>query len=204
MTTIAYIRTSTNKQDGEGQKLAILKWANAHNTPIDEFIAVQMSTRKSAIARRLEELLAKVQPGDHIIAAEMSRLGRSTAEVLTLINELLQREVRVTVLKQGLDITAHDMQSKVMVTMFSLFAELERDLISQRTKEALAARKAKGVKLGKPVGTIQDSQFDKERERIVELLDLGLSVRAIAKKHLNCSHVSLNQYVKTRNLRPAA
>ena len=204
MTTIAYIRTSTNKQDGEGQKLAILEWANAHNTPIDEFIAVQMSTRKSAIARRLEELLAKVQPGDHIIAAEMSRLGRSTAEVLTLINELLQREVRVTVLKQGLDITAHDMQSKVMVTMFSLFAELERDLISQRTKEALAARKAKGVKLGKPVGTIQDSQFDKERERIVELLDLGLSVRAIAKKHLNCSHVSLNQYVKTRNLRPAA
>lgn len=204
MTTIAYIRTSTNKQDGEGQKLAILEWANAHNTPIDEFIAVQMSTRKSAIARRLEELLAKVQPGDHIIAAEMSRLGRSTAEVLTLINELLQREVRVTVLKQGLDITAHDMQSKVMVTMFSLFAELERDLISQRTKEALAARKAKGVKLGKPVGTIQDSQFDKDRERIVELLDLGLSVRAIAKKHLNCSHVSLNQYVKTRNLRPAA
>lgn len=204
MTTIAYIRTSTNKQDGEGQKLAILEWANAHNTPIDEFIAVQMSTRKSAIARRLEELLAKVQPGDHIIAAEMSRLGRSTAEVLTLINELLQREVRVTVLKQGLDITAHDMQSKVMVTMFSLFAELERDLISQRTKEALAARKAKGVKLGKPVGTIQDSQFDKDRERIVELLDLGLSVRAIAKKHLKCSHVSLNQYVKTRNLRPAA
>lgn len=204
MTTIAYIRTSTNKQDGEGQKLAILEWANAHNTPIDEFIAVQMSTRKSAIARRLEELLAKVQPGDHIIAAEMSRLGRSTAEVLTLINELLQREVRVTVLKQGLDITAHDMQSKVMVTMFSLFAELERDLISQRTKEALAARKAKGVKLGKPVGTIQDSQFDEHKERIVELLDLGLSVRAIAKKHLNCSHVSLNQYVKTRNLRPAA
>lgn len=201
MTTIAYIRTSTNKQDGEGQRLAILEWANANNTPINEFMAVRMSTRRNAKERRLEELLAKVQPGDHIIAAELSRLGRSTVEVLTIINELIQRECRITILKQNLDITAHDVQSKVMVTMFSLFAELERDLISSRTREALAARKAKGVKLGKPVGTIQQSQFDEHREKIEELLALGLSVRAIAKKHLNCSHVSLNQYVNSRNLR---
>ncbi len=201
MTTIAYIRISTDKQDGQGQQLAILEWANAHRTPIDETMTVQMSTRRSAIDRRLGELLDRVQPGDHIIAAELSRLGRSTAEVLTLINELLQREVRVTILKQNLDITAHDVQSKVMVTMFALFSELERDLISQRTREALAARKAKGVRLGKPVGTIQESQFDAHQEQIVELLKLGVSVRTIAKKHLYCSHSSLNAYINSRNLR---
>jgi len=148
MTTIAYIRISTDKQDGQGQHLAILEWANAHRTPIDETMTVQMSTRRSAIDRRLGELLDRVQPGDHIIAAELSRLGRSTAEVLILINELIQREVRITILKQNLDITSHDVSSKVMVTMFALFSELERDLISSRTKEALAARKASGVQLG--------------------------------------------------------
>lgn len=201
MSTIAYIRMSTNKQDGQGQRLAILEWANAHNTPIDDFMTVQMSTRRNARERRIEELLGKVQAGDHLITTELSRLGRSTVEVLTIINELIQREVRITVLKQNLDITAHDLQSKVMVTMFSLFSELERDLISSRTKEALAARKASGVQLGKPVGTIQESQFDPHQEQIVELLKLGVSVRTIAKKHLHCSHSSLNTYVRTRNLR---
>lgn len=75
----------------------------------------------------------------------------------------------------------HDMSSKIIVTMFSLFAELERDLVSLRTKEALATKKAQGIKFGKPKGTIQASKFDKDRERIEELLGLGLSVRKIAK-----------------------
>lgn len=100
-----------------------------------------------------------------------------------------------------MDIKAHDMTSKVIVTMFSLFAELERDLISVRTKEALASKKVQGIQLGKPKGTIQKSKFDVHVERINELLELGLSVHKIA-KHLGfSSHIGLNNYIAKRKLR---
>jgi DNA invertase Pin-like site-specific DNA recombinase len=88
------------------------------------------------------------------------------------------------------------------ITLFSLFAELERDLISLRTKEALAAKKTQGVKLGKPKGTVQKSKFDQDRARIEELLRLGLSVRKIAERLGYTNHVGLNTYVNKRRLRP--
>lgn len=133
----------------------------------------------------------------------MSRLGRSTSEIIDLVNQLIAKKVRLIAIKQDLDIKAHDMTSKVMVTMFSLFAELERDLISIRTKEGLASKKSQGVKLGKPKGTLQKSKFDAHVERIKELLELGLSVRKIA-KHLGLSsHIGLNNYVAKRKLRNA-
>src|SRR5258708_35371738 len=114
---------------------------------------------------------------DTLVVTELSRLGRSTAEVIAFVNELVARNVRVIVLKQNLDISQHDMTSKIIITLFSLFAELERDLISLRTKEALAAKKQQGVILGKPKGTLQKSKYDADLERIKELLKLGLSVR---------------------------
>ncbi len=147
-------------------------------------------------------MLAKLNDSDTLIVTELSRLGRSTAEVITLVNELIARRIRVVVLKQNLDIRPgrQDMTTKIIITLFSLFAELERDLISLRTKEALATKKAQGVKLGKPKGTIQKSKFDKDRQRIEELLALGLSVRKIARNHLHCNHVALNTYVNKRGL----
>ena len=114
------------------------------------------------------------------------------------------RQIRLIVIKQNLDLNynQHDMSSKIITTIFSLLAELERDLISLRTKEALAAKRASGVKLGKPRGTVQQSQFDKQRDRIEELLGLGVSVRRIAYKHLGLnSHNALNIYIKKRGLR---
>ncbi len=95
----------------------------------------------------------------------------------------------------------HDMTSKVMITLFSLFAELERDLISLRTKEALANKKAQGIKLGKPKGTVQKSKFDQDVDKIKELLGLGLSVRKIAIFLGYTNHIGLNTYVKKRQLR---
>jgi DNA invertase Pin-like site-specific DNA recombinase len=94
------------------------------------------------------------------------------------------------------------MSSKIIITLFSLFAELERDLISLRTKEALAAKKKQGVKLGKSKGTVQRSQFDAHRGTIEELLRLGLSVRKIARYLRYPNHVALNTYVNKRGLRP--
>ncbi|MCB0035313.1 MAG: recombinase family protein [Anaerolineales bacterium] len=201
MGTFAYIRASTDKQDLSNQRLEILEFARQKNLTVDEFIEITVSSRKSSKQRRIDELLQKLADSDTLIVTELSRLGRSTSEVINLINELVQRNIRTIVIKQNLDVAKHDMNSKIIVTLFSLFAELERDLVSLRTKEALAAKKAKGVKLGKPKGTVQGSKFDENRERIEELLALGLSVRKIADLLGYSNHVGLNTYVKKRNLR---
>ena len=198
---IAYLRTSTDKQDLNNQKLEILEWARKKDLKVDEFVEITMSSRKTSKQRRIEEVLQMLADSDTLIVTELSRLGRSTAEVIALVNELVARNIRVIILKQNLDISQHDMHSKVIITLFSLFAELERDLISLRTKEALAAKKRQGVTLGKPKGTIQKSKFDADLERIKDLLKLGLSVRKIAALLGYKNHLALNTYVNKRKLR---
>ena len=158
--TIAYFRASTDKQELNNQKLEILEHARGKNLKVDEFIEITVSSRKTSKQRRIDVLLEKLGDFDTLIVTELSRFGRSASEVIALVNELIQRRVRVIVVKQNLDIAKHDMSSKIIVTLFSLFAELERDLVSMRTKEALAAKKAQGVRLCKPPGTIQASKFD--------------------------------------------
>ena len=178
-----------------------MEYSRQHNLKVDDFIIITISTRHTSKQRRIDELLEKLKNADALIVTEISRLGRSTSEVIDLINQLIQQGIRVIIVKQNLDIRKHDMNSKIIVTMFSLFAELERDLISLRTKEALAAKKAKGIKLGKPKGTIQKSKYDKDLDRIKELLSLGLSIRKIA-KHLGYpSHNSLATYVRKRKIK---
>lgn len=140
---------------------------------------------------------------DTLVVTELSRLGRSTAEVIALVNALVLRNIRVITIKQNLDIANQDMNAKIIITLFSLFGELERDLISLRTKEALAAKKASGHKLGKPKGTLQKSKFDSNVLRIRELLGYGLSVRKIAKFLGYSSHIALNTYINKRDLHQA-
>ena len=199
--TIAYLRTSTDKQDLNNQKLEILEWARKKDLKIDEFVQITMSSRKTRKQRRIEEVIQMLADSDTLIVTELSRLGRSTAEVITLVNELVARNIRVIILKQNMDISQHDMSSKIVITLFSLFAELERDLISLRTKEALAAKKHQGVVLGKPKGTLQKSKFDADLERIKELLNLGLSVRKIATLLGYKNHLAFNTYINKRKLR---
>jgi DNA invertase Pin-like site-specific DNA recombinase len=199
--TIAYIRASTDKQDLNNQKLEIFEFAKKNKLEIDDFIQMTISSRKSSKDRRIDEMLSILNDADTLIVTELSRLGRSTAEVIGLVNELIKKQVRVIAIKQNLDMKQHDMTSKVMITLFSLFAELERDLISLRTKEALASKKMQGIQLGKPRGTIQKSKFDKDVDKIQELLSLGLSVRKIAVFLGYTNHIGLNTYVSKRNLR---
>jgi DNA invertase Pin-like site-specific DNA recombinase len=204
---LAYLRTSTDKQDLNIQKVESLEYARRQGLHIDDFIAISISSRRERRARRIDELLKKLAEGDMLIVTELSRLGRSTGEVIDLIDELISGGVRIIVIKQNLilDRDQDDIQSLAMITLLSLFAEMERMMISRRTKEALAARKAQGVILGKPKGTIQDSIYDKDRERIVELLQLGVSARRISAKHLGYgTPSSLNYYVRTRNLKTEA
>lgn len=199
--TIAYIRTSTDKQDLNNQKLEILEFARKKDLKVDEFVEITISSRKTTKQRRIDEVVQRLADSDILVVTELSRLGRSTAEVIALINELVARNIRIIILKQNLDIHKHDMNSKIVITLFSLFAELERDLISLRTKEALAAKRMQGVVLGKPMGTIQKSQFDKDSERIKELLKLGLSIRKITSLLGYTNHISLNTYINKRGLK---
>ncbi|WP_298628254.1 recombinase family protein [uncultured Legionella sp.] len=200
--TIAYLRTSTDKQDLNNQKLEIFEFAKKNELQVDDFIEMTISSRKTNKERRIDEMLSVLDDADTLIVTELSRLGRSTAEVIGLVNELIKKQVRVIAIKQNLDIKQHDMTSKVMITLFSLFSELERDLISLRTKEALAGKKAQGVLLGKPKGTVQKSKFDKDVVKIKELLVLGLSVRKIAIFLGYTNHIGLNTYIRKRQLRP--
>lgn len=198
---MAYLRASTDKQDLSHQKLEILEFARKQGLHIDEFVEITISSRKTSKQRRIDELLANLNQADTLIVTELSRLGRSTAEVIELINGLVKQEIRVITIKQNLDIHQQDMNSKIIITLFSLFAELERDLISLRTKEALAAKKAQGQILGKPKGTLQKSKFDQDLPKIQELLGYGLSVRKIATVLGYSNHIAINTYINKRGLR---
>lgn len=200
---IAYLRASTDKQDLNHQKLELLEFARKRSLSIDDFMEITISSRKTTKQRRVDELVERLNPFDTLMVTELSRLGRSTAEVLDLVNTMVRRNIRVIILKQNLDldISRQDINSKMSLTLFSLFAELERDLISLRTKEALASKKREGTVLGKPKGTIQKSKFDKDIEKIKELLGVGLSVRKITKVLGYKNNISLNIYINKRNLR---
>lgn len=202
---LAYIRTSTDKQDLDNQRLQILSYADGHQLEISDFIAISISSQQTSTERRLDELFYRLDAGDTLLVTELSRLGRSTGHVISLIDELIQQDIRVIVIKQQLvlDRSQNDLQSLTMVTLLSLFAQMERMMISQRTKEALATKKAQGILLGKPKGTIQESIYDKDQQRIKELLALGVSIRHISLHHLKYgSTSSLHYYVTTRQLKP--
>jgi len=202
--TIAYIRASTNAQDVKNQRHEILEYGYREEVSVDEFIEVTVSSRHSSRQRRIEELQERLEPGDTLIVTELSRLGRSTGEVILLINQLVAYGVNILIIKQNpcLGEGLQDITSKVMVTLLALFAEIERDFISLRTKEALAAKKAQGIVLGKPKGTIQSSMYDKDKERIKELLSLGVPQKRIVEHHLGYGTTkSLSYYIRTRQLR---
>lgn len=202
---LAYLRTSTDKQDLDQQRLQILDYARTNQLTIEDFIAISISSRQTSKERRVDELLDRLDGGDTLLVTELSRLGRSTGQIISLIDQLIQQDIQVIVIKQQLKLNRNqnDLQSLTMVTLLSLFAQMERMMISQRTKEALATKKAQGIKLGKPVGTVQESIYDKDRVRIVELLELGVSIRHISIHHLKYgSPSSLHYYVTTRDLKP--
>ena len=198
-----YVRVSNQDQSVDSQKNVISRYGVDHKTMVDERIEVEMSSRKSTCDRRIDELLEKWQPGDVIIASELSRLGRSIKETLNTIENLVQnKKNRLILIKQNLDMNPDNMNNltnKVLITVFSMIAELERDFISERTKEGLNARKAKGIKLGKPKGILQSSMYDQDADKILHLYQLGVPIRKIIKTHISYGkYSSLKEYIDKR------
>ena len=182
MKTVAYLRVSTPQQDVSSQRLAILEYAQKHDLHIDDFIEATASGQASEKRRRLDELTSALQPGDRLVVSELSRLGRSLGQVVAVLDALAKAGVAFVALKENIRVEGkRDIQTKVTTTLFALFAEVERDLISERTREGLAKARASGRKLGRPKGSLGVSRLDGKEDEIRHFLELGVSKTAIAK-----------------------
>ena len=204
MKTVAYLRVSTGSQDQSNQKLAVLEYARQKHFAIDQFIQVRVSTRKSPAQRRIEELLDLLKEGDRLVVSELSRLGRSLGQVIHIVEELVHRKILFVAIKETIRFEGkQDMQTKVMIALFGLFAEVERDLISERTKEGLSAARAKGRLLGRPKGALGKSKLDGKEEEIAKLLEKDVSKSSIA-KIVEVSRTALLHFIRSRKLDPKA
>jgi len=182
MKTVAYVRVSTDTQDVNHQRLAILEFARTERIEVDEFFEMQASSRRSLHVRHLDALLGRLEPSDTLIVSELSRLGRSVGEIISIVDTLVQQQIRLFALKERVRLTGEqDLQSRVIVTLFGLFAEIERVLLSLRTKEALASARAAGKRLGRPPGARGKSKLDGKEREIQALLGLQVSKASIAK-----------------------
>jgi DNA invertase Pin-like site-specific DNA recombinase len=193
----AYVRVSTDKQETENQKFEILKYANEKKLGNVEFIEETVSGRKSWKDRKIGTLISELKKGDILIVTELSRLGRSMLEIMELLSVLLRKGVELHVVKSN-QVLKDDLQSKVFAMAFSIAAEIERELISQRTREALQRRKAEGKPLGRPKGSYS-SKLDKYKEQIEELRAKGVSIASIA-KILEVPYTTLYDYLRRRAL----
>lgn len=167
--TFGYIRVSTDQQTVENQRFEINQYCEKHGMKIDGWIEETISGTKNPEKRKLGKLLKKVQSGDIIICSEISRLGRSLYMIMDILSLCLEKGCQVRTIKDGF-VLGDDIQSKVLAFAFGLSAEIERNLISQRTKEALAMRKASGVKLGRPKGSLGESTKLTQYEETIKAL----------------------------------
>lgn len=180
---IAYLRISTETQELNTQKLELYEYARKNDLKIDEFVEAEVSSRKPKALRKIDLLLEKLNAGDLLLISELSRLARSVGQIARIVDVLIKKQVRLISVKENIKIDgAQDIQTKVMTTMFSLFAEIERDLISERTKQGLAAARAKGKILGRPRGRGK-SKLDEFQSEIKSLLQNGSTKTFIAQKY---------------------
>jgi DNA invertase Pin-like site-specific DNA recombinase len=200
MRTVAYIRISTGGQDLDSQRLTILDYAHRQGLRVDTFVEARVSSRYAAVKRGLHTVLEQVHPGDLILVSELSRLGRSVGQIIQLVDRLIKQRVRLVAIKEHIQLNgAQNLQTKVMITMFGLFAEIERDLIAERTKEGLAAARAKGRLPGRPKGVLGTSKLTGREAEIQRLLAKTVSKASIA-KILDVSRSTLHHFIESRRL----
>jgi DNA invertase Pin-like site-specific DNA recombinase len=179
MTTIGYLRVSTDEQDLQQQEHLLLKHAQRNQMQIDRFIRVEVSTRKSLRERRIDELLSALSDGDTVIVAELSRLGRNMFQTLDLINKMSQMGVKLIFVRQP-ELSTTGSHAKLLLAIYSYFAEAERDFISMRTKQGMASARAQGKHVGRPKGSRDKNRaLDPYREQIRDYLQLQLPLRRI-------------------------
>lgn len=196
-----YIRKNLNNEKyTQDQEEAISRYISKKNLEIYKNIQIVINTPKDE--KNILQLLENCEKNSTIIVTNLNVFGRTIDTILEIVKFLLQNKIRIIVIEQNLDlIDDKDMLSQMILSVISMTVNLEKELMSLRTKEALTAKKIDGIALGKPKGTIQKSKFDEQREKIEELLSVGLSVRKIAKLLGYNNHIGLNNYVRKRNIK---
>jgi DNA invertase Pin-like site-specific DNA recombinase len=198
MKTIAYVRVSTDVQDVENQRLEILKLANDKDVGKVMMIDEVVSGRKPWHERSISTALDDMHKDDVLIVAEMSRLGRSMLEIMEILATCARKGIRVFAAKGNWTLDG-SLQSKIMAMVLAMAAEIERDLISQRTRSALATKKAQGVILGRPRGPGR-SKLDESADKIRQLLDLHVPQKRIAEIH-GTTPGNLAHWMKVRHIK---
>ena len=199
MKTIAYLRISTGGQELNNQRLAILSYAQHNNLKIDRFLEVQVSSRKSLKERGIDGIFAGMSSGDLMLVSELSRLGRSVGQIIQIVDELIKHQIKFIAIKENIHLDGkQNIQNKMMITMFGLFAEIERDLISERTCEGLIAARAKGRTLGRPKGHGK-SRLDGKEAEIQMLIGKKVPKASIA-KIMGISRSTLLYFIQSRGL----
>lgn len=189
-----YIRVSSDKQTVENQRFEIIKFCQKEKLTINGWIEETISGTKNYDKRKLGKLLKKVTKGDLIICSELSRLGRNLFMIMEILNICMTKECRVWTIKDNYRL-GDDIQSKVLAFAFGLSAEIERNLISQRTKEALARKKSEGIRLGRPLGKAKKVKLTGKEELIKKLLKEKISKSEIARK-LKVDRGTLSNFIK--------
>lgn len=192
-----YIRVSTDKQTVENQRFEINNFCEKQDIVVNKWIEETISGSKSVDERQLGKLLKKMKKGDILICSELSRLGRNLLMIMGVLNECMNRDINVWTIKDNYRLGS-DINSKVLAFAFGLSAEIERNLISQRTKEALARKKAEGVILGRPVGRKSSkTKLTGQEKRISELLEKRVSHSAIG-RILGVHRLTVAKFVKEK------
>lgn len=195
MATYSYLRVSTVEQNTEKNKLEVLKFANDKQLGNVEFVEEQISGKANFKNRLLGTLLEKMKKGDVLIVPELSRIARSITQIFEVIDITKQKGIELYSLKEGFTNTDKSITSTVTTTVFALVAQIERDLISLRTKEALQAKKAEGVKLGRPRGKGK-SKLDEHKEEILKLVNLQVPKTIIARQY-DTTVSNLHRFLKS-------
>lgn len=195
--TVAYLRVSTLDQNTEKNKTEILHFANQHDLGKVHFVEEICSGKTAWRERLIAQILEELQPHDNIIVAELSRLGRSMLECMEILAFATRKKICIYSVKGNWQLN-DTLQSKIIALAFSMAAEIERDLISQRTKEALQFKKAQGMKLGRPKG-VGKSKLDAFRPEIESLLANGSTQKFVAKRY-KTTEANLHNWLKKNNL----
>ncbi len=191
----AYIRVSTQIQSYDGQHYEIEKWCKRRNIGIDRWVQEKVSGSKDWSERTLGILIKRMRQGDLLVCAELSRLGRNMMMVMSILNVCSRKGIHVYSIKDHFELS-DDLQSKIVAFAFSLAAEIERNLISQRTREALAAKKAAGVRLGRPEGSSSKrKRFEERLPEILRMREQGICMESIARM-MDIHKNTLYRYMK--------
>ncbi len=197
--TVGYLRVSTGEQELEKNKAAILRLANTYDLGKVQFVEERVSGKVSWRKRKIADELERLGAQDNLIVSELSRLGRSMLECMEILSIAVQKGINVYAVKGNWRLDG-SIQSKIIAMAFSMAAEIERDLISQRTTEALRYKKAQGIKLGRPKGPGK-SKLDAFRPEIESLLTNGSTQKFIAGRY-KTTEANLHNWLKKRGLKP--